>query len=242
MSKSKDKQMLSKRKGNVEITLVSTKYEPGKKPEYAEKHTYYEIQKVEWSGNKKEITRRISFSDEEEAIKSYEALISKFITKGELTNMSERTAFAVVNKRGKVVEYTSRIPYQYGQVFYKGDIYQLKNPLPGMKAKRIIMLGTGYPASHKKAIMKSPRKVSKPKVKPTIYLSLEDAVSKEAANLYQTLTDSDSNYIKTPSDVDYEIGTFQASIDEQWMEPYEQEQTYLMIDYLEDYKTYMKRS
>ena len=74
--------------------------------------------------------------------------------------MSEVTAFAVVSKSGKVIEYTSRIPYQYGQVFYKGNIYQLKNPLPGMKAKRIIMLGTGYPVSNKKAIMKSPRNSS----------------------------------------------------------------------------------
>ena len=158
MVKSKDVQMLSKRKGNVEITLVSTKYEQGKKPEYAEKYTYYEIQKIKWLGSKKEITGRISFSDEEEALKSYKTLISHFITKGESRTMSERTAFAVINKSGKVVEYTSRIPYQYGQVFYKGDIYQLKNPLPGMKAKKIIVLGTGYPVSNKKAIMKSPRK------------------------------------------------------------------------------------
>ena len=73
----------------------------------------------------------------------------------------ERTSFAVVNKSGKVVEYTSRIPYQYGQVFYKGNIYQLKKSLPDMKAKYIIVLGTGYPVSNKKAIMKGPRKLNK---------------------------------------------------------------------------------
>lgn len=146
--------------------------------------------------------------------------------------MSERTAFVVVNKRGKVVEYTSRIPYQYGQVFYKGDIYQLKNPLPGMKAKRIIMLGTGYPASHKKAIMKSPRK-SSIKVKPTF----TSIMGEEATNLFQEIVDENADEVlNSKEDVDYNIEILSESIDEGWMEDYERARNEELIQYLEEFK------
>ena len=156
--------------------------------------------------------------------------------------MSERTAFAVVNKSGKVVEYTSRIPYQYGQVFYKGNIYQLKNPQPGVKSKYIIVLGTGYPVTNKKAITKSPRKTSLTVTRKTIIptpktKTFSEIIGEEGTSLFKTIVDINADEsLETKEDVDYNIDMLQESIDEGYMEPYEEKQYYKLIDYLKDFR------
>ena len=67
--------------------------------------------------------------------------------------------------------------------------------------------------------------------------SFSSIMGEEAANLFQQLVDENPNEVlQTIEDVDYHIETFQESVDEGWMQPYEEERTLDMIDYLQDFK------
>lgn len=70
--------------------------------------------------------------------------------------MTKKITLSVINENGKVIKRITRILRQNNEIFYKGYLYKLRDYRVSGKRRKIIVLGTGYLVSNKKATIKSP--------------------------------------------------------------------------------------